>query len=127
MYLICEYAVLDQFNPLCSSPFPFTSHPPIIQQLSECIITSSTCTDAGTVILFSFPSSSNFHRIVSLLQTCSTYKCIFDHVCFCVCVYVCIYLPTYDRKHAAFMFLILGYFSQFDPFTFKTCVITPYD
>jgi hypothetical protein len=35
-----------------------------------------------SVILFSFPSFP--HRVVPLLQTCSTYQCVYDHVCFCV-------------------------------------------
>jgi hypothetical protein len=55
-------------------------------------------------ILFSFPSYPELHRLVSLLQTCSVYKCVCDHICFYV--YVCLLdlFSTYERKHVAFLF-----------------------
>jgi hypothetical protein len=40
-----------------------------------------------SIILFSVPSYPRFHRTVSLLQTCSTYKYVYDHVCFCVYIF----------------------------------------
>jgi hypothetical protein len=45
------------------------------------------------IILLSFPSFPKFHRVVPLLQICSTYEFVYDHVCFCVYVYLWIYLP----------------------------------
>jgi hypothetical protein len=41
-----------------------------------------------SLILFSFPSFLVFHRVVPLLQTCSTYEFVHDHVYFYV--YVCL-------------------------------------
>jgi hypothetical protein len=32
-------------------------------------------------ILFSFPSSPDFHKVFPQLQTCSTYMFVYDHVC----------------------------------------------
>jgi hypothetical protein len=47
-----------------------------------------------SIILFSFfLSFHEFHRVVPLLQTCSTFEFVYDHVCFCVYVYLWIYLP----------------------------------
>jgi hypothetical protein len=37
---------------------------------------------------FSFPSFPEFHRIVPLLQTCSTYVFIYDHACVCAYMFV---------------------------------------
>jgi hypothetical protein len=34
-----------------------------------------------SLFLFLLPK---YHRVVSLLQTSSPYKCIYNHVCFCV-------------------------------------------
>jgi hypothetical protein len=53
-------------------------------------------------------SSPKVHRVVPLIKTCSTYKFIYDHVCFCVYVYVLYLSSTYERKHAAFVFLNLA-------------------
>jgi hypothetical protein len=33
------------------------------------------------------------HIVVPPLETCSTYKCGYDHACFCVYVYLWIYFP----------------------------------
>jgi hypothetical protein len=43
-------------------------------------------------ILFSFLSFPEFHRVVPLLQTCSTCECVYDHACFCIYAYLWIYL-----------------------------------
>jgi hypothetical protein len=40
-----------------------------------------------------FPSFPKFHRVVPLLQTCSTSEFVYDHTCFCVYVYLWICLP----------------------------------
>jgi hypothetical protein len=45
------------------------------------------------IIIFSFPSFLEFHRVVPLLQTCSTLEFVYDHACFCEYVYLWIYLP----------------------------------
>jgi hypothetical protein len=43
-----------------------------------------------SLFLSSFPK---FHRVVPLLQTCSTSEFVYDHVCFCIYVYLWICLP----------------------------------
>jgi hypothetical protein len=57
------------------------------------------------------PSSPKFQGVVRLLQTYSTYKCVNDHVCFCVYVYILDLSSTYERKHETFVFLNLAYFT----------------
>jgi hypothetical protein len=53
---------------------------------------SSTCTSVLycwlSAILFSFPFSPKLHSIVPLLQTCSSYEFVYDHVCFCAYAYL---------------------------------------
>jgi hypothetical protein len=46
-----------------------------------------------SIVLFSFPSFPEFHRVVPLLQTCSNSEFVYNHACFCVYVYLWIYLP----------------------------------
>jgi hypothetical protein len=79
-----------------------------------------------TVILFSFPSISKFHRVGPLLQACSTNEFLYDHVCFCVYVYLLYLSPTYERKHAAFIWLTSDniYVLHLHLFTFQPHVIT---
>jgi hypothetical protein len=54
---------------------------------------SSTCTDVvhfdivNSINLFSFPSSHEYHIVVLLLQTCSTYEHVYSHVWFCIYIY----------------------------------------
>jgi hypothetical protein len=45
------------------------------------------------LMLFSFPSFPEFHRVVPLLQTWSTFEFVYNHTCFCGCVYLWIHLP----------------------------------
>jgi hypothetical protein len=52
-----------------------------------------------------------FHRVVPLLQTCSTTEFVFDHACFCVYVYLLDLSSMYERKHAAFVSLSLANFT----------------
>jgi hypothetical protein len=47
----------------------------------------------SSTILFSFLSFPEFHRVVTLLQTCFTIEFVYDHVCFYVYVYLWMYLP----------------------------------
>jgi hypothetical protein len=84
----CILAVCTLFFGLLNSvhylPLPHFS------KFSIHILISSTFTDVmfcdiGDALLFFFPE---FHRVVILLQTCSAYKFIYDHACFCVHVYL---------------------------------------
>jgi hypothetical protein len=59
---------------------------------------------------FSFPFPPPPSSIV-LLQTHFTYKFVYDQVCFCIYVYLSDLPSTYERKHAAFVFLSLAYFT----------------
>jgi hypothetical protein len=82
--------------------------------------------DWCSIILFSFSSFPKFHRIVSLLKTCSTYEFVYYHACFCIYIYLLNLSSMYKRKHLAFGFLSQVYFTQYDvlqlhPFTFKLC------
>jgi hypothetical protein len=45
------------------------------------------------IILFSFPSFPKFHRVVPLLQTCSTFEFVYDQARFCEYVFLWICLP----------------------------------
>jgi hypothetical protein len=58
-----------------------------------------------SIILFSFPSFSKYHRVVPLLQTCSTYEFVYDNTCFYVYVYLLDLPSMYEGKHMAFVFL----------------------
>jgi hypothetical protein len=56
----------------------------------------------------SFHFFPKFYRVVPLLQTCSIYKVVYDHVCFCVCVYFWICLPPMRENmwHLSFWALL---------------------
>jgi hypothetical protein len=64
--------------------------------------------DITDALWFSFPE---FHRVIPLLQTCSTSEFVYDHACFCICVLSLDLSSTYERKHVAFVFLILANFT----------------
>jgi hypothetical protein len=51
-----------------------------------------------SIILSSFPSFPKFHRVVPLLQTCSTTEFVYYHARFYIYVYLRIYLP-HVREH----------------------------
>jgi hypothetical protein len=51
------------------------------------------CNFTVPLSFFSFLSFPEFHRVVLLLQTCSTTEFVCDHVCFCVYVYLSFCLP----------------------------------
>jgi hypothetical protein len=105
------------FNPFHCSPLPLYLPPSIFQQLSVHILVSSTFTDVmfyditDVLSFFSFPSFPQFHRVVPLLQTCSTSEFVYNHVCFYV--YICLLdlSSMYERKHVAFVFLSLASFT----------------
>jgi hypothetical protein len=74
---ICYFG---QFNPFHYSPLPFptTPHYSTAFNIYHYILYLHRCYIFWycwhSVILFSIPSSPKFHRLVPLLQTCSTYK-----------------------------------------------------
>jgi hypothetical protein len=105
------------FSPFHYSPLPlylqahfstaFNTHPYILYlHLLWCVILLMCC------LLFSFPSFLKFHRVVPLLQTCSTSEFIHDRACFGVYVYLWIdlwiYLP-YMRENMQ----LLCFYGQF--------------
>jgi hypothetical protein len=78
------------FNPFHYSPLPLLSYPPIFSTHPHILYLhiwwyGDHCCSS---ILFSFPAFPEFCRVVSLLQTCSTYAFVYDHTCFCVYVYL---------------------------------------
>jgi hypothetical protein len=64
-------------------------------------------TDALSFV-FSFPSIPEFHRVVPLLLTCSSYE--FVYTCFCIYVYL-LDLSRMREKHVASVLLSLAYFT----------------
>jgi hypothetical protein len=80
--------------PSVTPPVTPSSHPTIIQQLSVHTIVSST-TILLTVILFSLPSSPEFHRIVHFYKHVMC-KFVYDHVSFCVYVFFLDLSCTYE-------------------------------
>jgi hypothetical protein len=109
-----------QFNPFHCSPWPFSSlrHFSATFSTHPCILYLHRCDVLRyywwSIILFSFPSFPEFHRAVPLLQTCSTYKFVYDRACFCMCVYLLDLSSTYERKHTPFVFLNLAYLPWHD-------------
>jgi hypothetical protein len=67
-----------------------------------------------SIILFSFPSFPEFHRIVPLFQTCSTFEFVYDPAWFCVYVFLLDLSSMYERKHVVFVFLSLAYLMSFN-------------
>jgi hypothetical protein len=88
------YFTLVHSTPSIALPYPFTFHPHYstafntylyILYLHRCdVLWYYWC----SIILFSFPSFPKIHRVVPLLQTCSTSGFVYDHADFCV--YVCL-------------------------------------
>jgi hypothetical protein len=114
MYPCCKYTLLWVSSmPSIAHPIPFLPHPqfstavniyPHIFYLHRYyVLWHCWC----SIILFYFPSFSEFHRAVSLLQTCSTYTFVYDHSCFCVYVYLLDLSSTYERKHVTIFFWTL--------------------
>jgi hypothetical protein len=58
-----------------------------------------------------------FHRVDPLLQTCSSSEFVCDHGYFVIHVYLLDLSSMYERKHVAFVFLSLAYF------TWSLCMI----
>jgi hypothetical protein len=115
IYPFCGYTLLWSFQPFPLLSLTFHLPTPIFQQFSIYILISSTFTCYVlqcwySIVLFSFPSFPKFHRIISLLQTCSTYAFVYDHTCFCVYVYLLDLSSIYEWKYKDFVFLSLAYF-----------------
>jgi hypothetical protein len=66
----------------------FSAHPWILYLHILCYVIQCS------IILFSFPSFSQFHTVVLLFQTYSTSEFVYDHACFCAYMYLWIYLPV---------------------------------
>jgi hypothetical protein len=103
------------FNPYHFSLLPFYLPPPnfsvafntypYILYLHRCyVLWYLWC----SIMLVSFPSFPEFHRVAPILQICSTYEFVCDHVCFCVYVYLLAFSSMYERKLVASVFLSLA-------------------
>jgi hypothetical protein len=79
------------FNPFHYSLLPLTSHPPFFNsfQYTSYILYLHRCYAfwycGFSIILFSFPSSPEFYRVLPLSQTCSTMR-------FCMIMFVLVYM-----------------------------------
>jgi hypothetical protein len=113
----CGCALLWSIQPLPLLSLTLYLSPPIFQQLSIHMLISSTFTSYVlwyywcSIILFSLPSFPKSNRAVLLLQTCSPSEIAYGHACFCVYVYLLDLPSTCERKHVAFVFLSLAYFT----------------
>jgi hypothetical protein len=116
LYPYWEYTLLWSIQPLHCSPLPPpTSH---FQQLSIHILISCTFTDVmfyNTVDTlsssFPFPSFPEFHSVVLLLQTWSTYIFICDHVCICLSFGSIFHIG----ENVAFIFLMFFHLTSCPP------------
>jgi hypothetical protein len=118
MYPCCEIILLWSVQPLpllFLTPLPLTPHfltpfiiHPYILYLHRCYaLQYYWC----SIILFSFLSVPKFHSLAPLLQTCSIYEFVYECACFYVYVYLLDLSSMYEKKHAAFVFLFLAYFT----------------
>jgi hypothetical protein len=55
------------------------------------------------------------------------YTFVYNHVCFWEYVYLLDLISTYERKHVAFIFLILTYFTWRDILQFHPLTLRPHD
>jgi hypothetical protein len=90
LYFVCSI-------PLNTVPYPFTFHPPFLNSF-QYISLFPLCSHLVVcniywccISLFFFLSFSKFHRVVPLLETCSTSEFVYDHACFCAYIYLWIY------------------------------------
>jgi hypothetical protein len=88
----------SQFSPFEYSNLPLYLPCHVFQQFLIHILISCKFTSYGMlyywcfIILFSFPSFPEFHRVDRLLQTCSISEFVYVHACFCTYVYLWICL-----------------------------------
>jgi hypothetical protein len=105
------------FNPFHYSPLSLSSHYTFLdsfQYISLCLLMMLCyvfwyCW--GAIILSSLPSFLELHKVVPLLETCSTYEFLYNHVCVCVYVYLLDLSSMCESKYVAFVFLNLAYFT----------------
>jgi hypothetical protein len=113
--LIWVHFTLVSSIPSVFLPYPF--FPPLYYSTAFNIYHYILCLSRCYVFWYyllshsiSFPFSPELLRVL-LLQTCTTYKFEYDHAWFCVYVYLLDLSSTYERKHVAFVFLNLAYFT----------------
>jgi hypothetical protein len=107
------YFTLVHSTPSISLLSPFTSHSPFSTAFNTrphilylhrcCALWYHWC----SIIPFSFPSFPVFHRVVLLLQTCSTYEFVYDNG------YFCEGLRNLDLTHSLYRFGLPVYNSCF--------------
>jgi hypothetical protein len=83
-----------------------------------------------SIIFFSFPSFPEFHRVVPLLETCSTSEFVYDRACF-VYMFIFAYIFHIWEKICTLCIpepglLHLTWYLPLHLFTFKSHVIIPY-
>jgi hypothetical protein len=98
-----------QFNPFHYSSLPLLSHPLLVNSFQY--ISLYPLPAMYFDFFFSFTSSSGIHRVVPLLQTFSSYKFVYDQVWIYINVYLLDLCSTYEKRHAAFVFLNLACFT----------------
>jgi hypothetical protein len=111
-YAHCGCALLWSVQSLRILSLILLPSTPRFSTVSIHICITSTFTSYGMqcyccpIILFSFLSFPEFHRVVPLLQMCSTTEFVYDHVCLSWDL-----SSMYERKHSSFVFLILANFT----------------
>jgi hypothetical protein len=102
VYLSCENTVLwSILSPFLLSLLSLLFNS--FQYLSLCHLPAQISI-LLTIILFSFPSSPDFHRLVPLFQSSSIYECVYDPVCFVYMFSSWIYLPHMRENMQPFSF-----------------------
>jgi hypothetical protein len=83
------------FNPSITLPYPFLSHTPFFNNFQYkslySLLPQMLCFMILLTLSFSFPFSK-FHKVVPLLQTCSTHEFVYDHGFFVYMFIIWIYL-----------------------------------
>jgi hypothetical protein len=109
---VVDILYFGPFNPFHYTPLPLYLPLLIFQQILKHILRSSAFTDVmfydivDALSFSSFPSFSEFHRIVPPLQTCSTYEFVYGHARFCEYAYPLDLSSTYERKYVTFVFFL---------------------
>jgi hypothetical protein len=91
------------FNPLECPPLPLNLSPPHFQHFQYTFLhplpSHRMVYDITIALLFfSFPSFLEFHRVVPLLQTCSTTEFVYDWFC----MYVYLFIFTFTHVYTMF-------------------------
>jgi hypothetical protein len=115
------------FKPSYYPSYHFTSHPTYFNcsTFTSHVLQYYWC----SIIFFSFSFLPEFHKIVILLQTCSTSEFVCDHAWFLFMFIFWVYVP-YIRENKWSLSLWVWFTShdvlQLHPFAFKPQVIIPY-